>query len=201
MGHDDRKRQEKEIKRQDIIDAAERVFFTNGYKNSSMDAVAKEAEFSKRTVYVYFSSKEQIYYEIMIRGYRLLLSMLEDCFKRNCRRPPRKSFAAFSLHCIPFTKTTQTTLARSWNMRQRTQKNRPASTMPQEPNVISLVSRSSVIYQTPLKRVSERVQLTAVLIVKKPRSSCGHTPSVFSTLEQKSADISKISIMFLRMSS
>ena len=52
MGAEERKQQEKEIKRKDIIDAAEKVFFANGYENSSMDAVAKKAEFSKRTVYV-----------------------------------------------------------------------------------------------------------------------------------------------------
>jgi len=43
-----------------------------------MNDVAKEAEFSKRTVYVYFNSKEQIYFEIMIRGYKLFICMLKD---------------------------------------------------------------------------------------------------------------------------
>lgn len=80
MGYNDRKRQEKEIRRKDIVDAAERVFFSKGYENASMDEVAKEAEFSKRTVYVYFNSKEQIYFEIMIRGYRLLIEMIENSF-------------------------------------------------------------------------------------------------------------------------
>ncbi|MCC9296400.1 TetR/AcrR family transcriptional regulator [Clostridium sp. WLY-B-L2] len=53
-------------------------FFTRGYDNTTMDDVAKEAEFSKRTVYVYFNSKEQIYFEVMIRGYRLLINMLKN---------------------------------------------------------------------------------------------------------------------------
>ena len=86
MGHEERRRQEKEIKRKDIIDAAERVFFSKGYQNASMDEVAKEAEFSKRTVYVYFSSKEQIYFEIMIRGYHLLIGMIEESFRES---PPQ----------------------------------------------------------------------------------------------------------------
>lgn len=88
MGYNDRKRQEKEIRRKDIVDAAERVFFSKGYENASMDEVAKEAEFSKRTVYVYFNSKEQIYFEIMIRGYRLLIEMIENSFKTE---PPRNA--------------------------------------------------------------------------------------------------------------
>ena len=46
-----------------------------------MDEVAREAEYSKRTVYIYFNSKEQIYFEIMIRGYRLLIEMLEEALR------------------------------------------------------------------------------------------------------------------------
>ncbi len=78
MGINERKEKEREIRRNDIIDAAERIFFTKGYNNATMDDVAKEAEFSKRTVYVYFNSKEQIYFEIMIRGYRMLIGMVKD---------------------------------------------------------------------------------------------------------------------------
>lgn len=76
MGNSERKEKEKEIRKNDIINAAERVFFTKGYTNATMDDVAREAEYSKRTIYVYFNSKEQIYFEIMIRGYRLMMDML-----------------------------------------------------------------------------------------------------------------------------
>ncbi len=78
MGASERREKGKEIRRNDIIEAAERIFFTKGYASATMDDVAKEAEFSKRTVYVYFNSKEQIYFEIMTRGYRLLLNMLKE---------------------------------------------------------------------------------------------------------------------------
>lgn len=77
MGTEERKSKERQMKQKDIIEAAERVFFSKGYKNASMDEVAKEAQYSKRTVYVYFNSKEQIYYKIMIRGYRLLIDTIE----------------------------------------------------------------------------------------------------------------------------
>ena len=98
MGYEERKRQEREIKRKDIIDAAERVFFSKGYENTSMDEVAKEAEFSKRTVYVYFNSKEQIYFEIMIRGYKLLIEMIEKSFQAD-----QPQNALEELRCIFFT--------------------------------------------------------------------------------------------------
>lgn len=97
MGRKERRQKEKELRRGDIIDAAERVIFSRGYENASMDQVAKEAEFSKRTVYMYFSSKEQIYYEIMIRGYRLLIDMLEAGFRE---KNPQN--AVEELRCIFF---------------------------------------------------------------------------------------------------
>ncbi|MBV4418384.1 TetR/AcrR family transcriptional regulator [Clostridium tyrobutyricum] len=98
MGHEERRQQEKEIKRKDIIDAAEHVFFSKGYESTSMDEVAKEAEFSKRTVYVYFRSKEQIYFEIMIRGYKLLIEMIKNSFQKS-----HPQNAIEDLRCIFFT--------------------------------------------------------------------------------------------------
>lgn len=77
MGVQERKEQEKQLRRKDIVDAAETVFFSKGYEAATMDDVAKKAEFSKRTVYVYFRSKEQLYFEIMVRGYKILLKRIE----------------------------------------------------------------------------------------------------------------------------
>lgn len=71
-----KKNLDKKRKKNAIIDAAELLFFTKGFDRSTMDDLAKEAQFSKRTLYVYFNSKEQIYFEIMIRGYRRLIAML-----------------------------------------------------------------------------------------------------------------------------
>lgn len=78
MGNLERKAKEKELRREDIILAAENVFFTNGYNTSTMEDVAREAQFSKRTLYLYFNSKDQLYFEIMARGYRLFLEMLKS---------------------------------------------------------------------------------------------------------------------------
>ncbi len=77
MGAKERKEKEMLIRKSDIIDAAERIFFKKGIQGSTMDEVAKEAEFSKRTIYVYFQSKEQIYYEIMLRAFKTLNNMMK----------------------------------------------------------------------------------------------------------------------------
>jgi len=80
LGSIDRKNKIKEIRKNDIIDAAQEVIFSKGYNQASMDEISKQAEFSKRTVYSYFSSKEEIYFEIMVRGYNLLNEQIQNIF-------------------------------------------------------------------------------------------------------------------------
>lgn len=52
-------------KREQIVEAACRLFLENGYELTSMDAVAAEANVSKRTVYSHFQSKELLFTDIM----------------------------------------------------------------------------------------------------------------------------------------
>lgn len=75
----DRKEKIRSLNKEDIIIAAEKLFFENnkGIYGATMDEIAKASNFTKRTIYTYYSSKEQIYFEIMIRGYRLMLDHLK----------------------------------------------------------------------------------------------------------------------------
>ncbi len=82
MGIIQRKVKLVEFRRSDIIEAAERVFFSKGYTETTMDDIAKEAEYSKRTIYTYFTSKKEIYFEIMLKGFRILNSLLQSEFGR-----------------------------------------------------------------------------------------------------------------------
>ena len=83
MGISERKEREKEQRRNDIIDAAEKVFFKKGLNNSTMDEVAEEAELSKGTLYLYFKSKEEIYFEIKLRAIRILNGMFKESISEN----------------------------------------------------------------------------------------------------------------------
>lgn len=77
MGIAERKEREKTKRKNDIVDAAEKLFFTKGFINTAMDEIAAEAELSKGTLYLYFKSKEDLYLAINHRG----LSILEKMFK------------------------------------------------------------------------------------------------------------------------
>jgi len=83
MGIAERKEREKEQRRNDIIDAAEKIFFKKGLNNSTMDEVAEEAEFSKGTLYLYFKSKEEIHFEIKTRALNILKKMFQESISEN----------------------------------------------------------------------------------------------------------------------
>lgn len=75
MGVKERRQREREQRRNDIIDAAEQVFFSKGLANATMDEVAEVAELSKGTIYLYFRSKDELYLAIIYRGCLILRDM------------------------------------------------------------------------------------------------------------------------------
>jgi AcrR family transcriptional regulator len=75
MGITERKEREKEQRRKDIVDAAERIFFSKGVRAATMDDVAEAAELSKGTLYLYFKNKEELYYAINLRGIQILTNL------------------------------------------------------------------------------------------------------------------------------
>lgn len=78
------KEQEKERRRSFILDAAEKLFFSKGYDNVSMDDIANEVELSKAALYLYFKDKESLFFSIVLRGARILNTMIEERIK-NCK--------------------------------------------------------------------------------------------------------------------
>jgi AcrR family transcriptional regulator len=54
------------------MDAALEIFAEKGLKNTTMDDVAEKAELSKGTIYLYFKSKEHLFFAIDLRAGQLL---------------------------------------------------------------------------------------------------------------------------------
>ena len=55
------KRLPRAVREQQMLDAAVRMFSHNGYHETSMDAIAAEAEISKPMLYLYYGSKEELF--------------------------------------------------------------------------------------------------------------------------------------------
>jgi TetR/AcrR family transcriptional regulator len=78
MGILERKEREKERRKEEILDAAQRIFFEKGLVASTMDEIAAAAELSKATLYLHFVSKEDLYLAVAMRGLRLIRSMFKE---------------------------------------------------------------------------------------------------------------------------
>ena len=52
-------------KRDQILTGARRVFLRDGFAGASTDAIAAEAKVSKRTLYVYYPSKEDLFVDVL----------------------------------------------------------------------------------------------------------------------------------------
>jgi TetR/AcrR family transcriptional regulator len=83
MGISDRRQREKEQRRTEILDAAERLFFTKSYEEVSMDEIARDVELNKATLYLYFENKEALYAAIVLRGIAILKEKFSECLAKD----------------------------------------------------------------------------------------------------------------------
>jgi AcrR family transcriptional regulator len=56
--------------RKSILLAAEKVFAENGYTHTAVDDIAREAQFSKATLYRYYRSKKEIFSAVILESFR-----------------------------------------------------------------------------------------------------------------------------------
>lgn len=77
MGVAERKQREKEKRRNEILDAAEELFFSQGLQQTTMDDLATRTELSKGTLYLYFRSKDEVYLGINVRAKKLMCEQME----------------------------------------------------------------------------------------------------------------------------
>lgn len=87
MGIHERKEREKERRRQQIIVAAKRVFSANGFNKSTMEDIAREAELSPGTIYLYFKNKDELYASLSLRILQYLNIRLKHVINRKGLEP------------------------------------------------------------------------------------------------------------------
>lgn len=82
MGVAERRKREKEQRKKEILDAAERLFFSRSYDDVSMDEIAREVELNKATIYLYFKNKEALFAAVVLRGVAILKEKYSGCMER-----------------------------------------------------------------------------------------------------------------------
>lgn len=91
-------RKKTEEKRQSIIEAAHEAFLEVGFHEASMADIATRSRASKATLYSYFSSKEELYAEVMLSA---ASEILESFGQLRLDMPLRDSLIAFGRHFLP----------------------------------------------------------------------------------------------------
>jgi len=82
MGIADRRQREKEQRRAEILDAAEKLFFSRRYEDVPMDDIARSVELNKATIYLYFANKETLFATIVLCGVDILWEKFSACMER-----------------------------------------------------------------------------------------------------------------------
>lgn len=82
MGISERKIREKEQRKKEILDTAERLFFSRGYEDVSMDGIAHAVELNKATLYLYFKNKEALFAAVVLRGIAILEKKYIECMEK-----------------------------------------------------------------------------------------------------------------------
>ncbi len=78
MGIQERKERERERRRQQILVAAKNVFSQKGINKSTMEDIARAAELSPGTLYLYFKNKDELYASLCLRILQYLLIRLKE---------------------------------------------------------------------------------------------------------------------------
>lgn len=81
MGIYERKQREKEQRRQEILNAARRVFSAKGFNSTTMEEIASRAELSPGTLYLYFKNKEELHTSLSINILAYISSQLNRVVK------------------------------------------------------------------------------------------------------------------------
>ncbi len=68
MGIQERKAREKRARQELILHAAQEIFLSKGFEQTTIEDIADKAELSKGALYLYFKSKEDLYVAVFLHG-------------------------------------------------------------------------------------------------------------------------------------
>lgn len=75
---EERKTRERQQRREYILDQAQELIFSQGFENITIEEIARQSGYTKRSVYLYFKDREEIFYSLVLRGQTLLHQRLKE---------------------------------------------------------------------------------------------------------------------------
>lgn len=85
-------------RREDLINAAMRVFYRNGFHNSGIDMVLKEAGVSRMTLYNHFKSKDELIVAALRRRDEIFRNRMMQFVEGRTTDPIERIIAVFDYH-------------------------------------------------------------------------------------------------------
>jgi AcrR family transcriptional regulator len=77
-----RKTVEREVRRQFVIDAARHLFASKGIEETSMDDIAAAADYTRRTLYAYFKSRDEICLLVLVEDLKARWSRQKEALAK-----------------------------------------------------------------------------------------------------------------------
>jgi len=96
------KKTNKEKRIEAILDAGLALALASGLKSTTMEAIAKEANISKATLYSYFPDKQAIFASITARLFVELKQLVEISLEKNCSLGDKIALALASKNKVVF---------------------------------------------------------------------------------------------------
>lgn len=77
----DRKERDKQLRKTDILKAAESVFASKGYHDATIQDIARAAQYGTGTVYLYFKDKNALYFSLLEEKIKSLAKTVQEKIK------------------------------------------------------------------------------------------------------------------------
>jgi len=78
MDTEERKRLDRGRRAEFILDKAEALVFERGFQATTMDDIAGASGYTKRSVYLYYRDRDEVFFALTLRGQRLLSAALGE---------------------------------------------------------------------------------------------------------------------------
>lgn len=83
MGRENKKEEVAALHRKRIMEESEKLFSEKGYDKTTIDDISKAAGYSRRTIYAYYESKDDILHHIVEKGLINLKNDIENAVNSN----------------------------------------------------------------------------------------------------------------------
>jgi len=84
-----------EDRKNEILDVAERLFYSKGFENCTVNDILKEVGIAKGTFYHYFKSKEETLEAVVERSITIMASRIKEAIRKEEYKPDQKLMNVF----------------------------------------------------------------------------------------------------------